>query len=353
MKNLNKFTKVATAFLICFCCVFSNSPNVFAAENADNAKYVYLGGEAFGIKMFTKGAVIIRLEDFNNGMQSVCPAKSAGLKVNDNIVKVNDIKITDNEQLEEIIENSDGECLKFQVERNSSIIDINITPQKNETGIYKIGAWIRDSCAGIGTVSYYDEENGVYGALGHGICDIDTEALLPLDSGSVVCASINSVVKGENGNTGTLNGYLSDNKIGNLLLNTELGIYGQYEKIDNNKEKIEVSPIDEVKTGKASIYTTIDNSGAKEYEAEILNFGDKSCNTNKNFVIKITDKRLLDVTGGIVQGMSGSPVVQNGKLAGVINHVFVNDPEKGYCEFAQNMVSNFEVSHKILYENVN
>lgn len=348
MIKINKFTKVAAAFLICFCCVRFTTVNAFSAENTESSKYVYIGGEAFGIKMFTKGAVIVKLEEFSDGAKSVCPSTEAGLKVNDVIIKAQNTLVTNNEQLEEIIENSCGRQLSLTVERGDSQLSIKVTPIKNSEGVYKIGAWIRDSCAGIGTISYYDDKNNVYAALGHGICDVDTGQLMPLSEGSIVSASINGVIKAQNGTTGTLNGFLNNKEIGNLLLNTELGIYGKYQVSDLNKEKIEIALIDEVKTGNASIYTTIDDSGVKEYEAEILSFGDKSCNTNKNFVIKITDEKLLNVTGGIVQGMSGSPVVQNGKLVGVINHVFLNEPDKGYCEFAQNMVSNFNNNHNIL-----
>ncbi len=337
-------------FLICFSLIFAGTAYTYAADNNSN-NYVYLGGEAFGIKMFTKGALIVKLEEFICESEKVCPAIKSGLRVNDNIIMANNTKISSNEQFEKIIENSKGNKISLKVIRDEKETCIDVTPKLCNDNRYKIGAWVRDSCAGIGTISYYDCNNMTYAALGHGICDIDTKELMPLESGEVVSAEINGISKSTSGNAGTLNGYLTDKNIGNISLNTELGICGKYNSISSDKQKIKIAEKNELKTGSAVFYTTIDDSGVQKFDAQIISIGDTSDKTNKNFVIEITDKELLDKTGGIVQGMSGSPVIQDGKLAGVINHVFVNEPNKGYCVIVENMKSNFEAKHNILYEN--
>ncbi len=335
-------------FLICLNFIFANPVCAYAADN-NNKNYVYLGGDSFGIKMFTKGALIVKLEEFNCENEKVCPAIRSGLKVNDNIIMADNKAISSNEQFEKIIENSNGKKIKLKIIRNDKEISVNITPKLCNDNNYKIGAWVRDSCAGIGTISYYDCNNMTYAALGHGICDIDTKELMPLETGEVVSAKINGITKSTSGNAGTLNGYLTEKNIGDINLNSELGIYGKFYSISSDKQKLEIAKKDEIKTGEVVFYSTIDNSGVQEFEAKIISIGDTSDKTNKNFVIEITDKELLNKTGGIVQGMSGSPVVQNGKLVGIINHVFVNEPNKGYCVIAENMKSNFETKLNILY----
>ena len=344
MVKICRSKKIILIFALIFSCFYTTIPYVYA-ENND--KYVYLGGDAFGIKMFTKGAMVIGLENFQSNSGSVCPAKSDGLEINDNIISVEDTQIQNNEMLEEFIKNCNGDDLDLIIERDNKTMEIEVTPVKNENGVYKIGAWIRDSCSGIGTISYYDEDYGIYAGLGHGICDIDTGQLINLKEGSICNATIVGVTKAKTGVAGTLNGYLQANDIGNMIINSNSGVYGNYNQVAN-KTKIEVADVDEVQTGKATVYTTIDSSGIKEFEANIIDICNTDCNNNKNFVIEITDNDLLSVTGGIVQGMSGSPVVQNGKIVGAINHVFINSPEKGYCVFAQNMVSNYETYHNIL-----
>lgn len=349
MRNFYKCTKVATAFLICLSFIFVSTAYAYA-ENTDNKNYVYLGGEAFGIKMFTKGALIVKLEEFTCGNEKVCPAIKSGLEVNDNIIKANNKEITSNEQFQKIIKNSKGNKIQLKVIRNNKEINLEVTPKLCSDNNYKIGAWIRDSCAGIGTISYYDTDNMTYAALGHGICDVDTKELMPLYSGEVVNAEINGITKSTCGKAGTLNGYLTDKNIGDITLNTQLGVYGKLNSLNFEKPKLEIASKNELKTGSVVFYSTIDESGVQEFDAKITSIGDTSDKTNKNFVIEITDKELLEKTGGIVQGMSGSPVVQEGKLVGIINHVFVNEPNKGYCVVAENMKSNFDTKHNILYK---
>ncbi|MBQ2093638.1 MAG: SpoIVB peptidase, partial [Ruminococcus sp.] len=265
------------------------------------------------------------------------------LKVNDIIKEVNRIPVRTNEDLQNAAVNCEGKPISFIIERDGDRKEIVITPQKNNMGVYLLGAWIRDSCAGIGTISFYDKDKNYFAALGHGICDNDTSALLPLGSAEIVKANISSVTKSVDGKAGSLNGYFGDETIGTLTENTPLGIYGEPNSgmLDSSKE-IEIADYSEIEKGEAEIYTTIDGENAACYTAEITKLCNADESSNENFVIKITDKSLLDNCGGIVQGMSGSPIVQNGKLVGAITHVFINNTAEGYGIAAQFMASNYE-----------
>lgn len=213
---------------------------------------------------------------------------------------------------------------------------------KNTAGMYLIGAWVRDSCAGIGTITYYDEQNNYFAALGHGICDNDTSYLLPLEHATVLSASISGISKSSAGKAGSLNGYFKDETLGTLIKNTSIGIFGRPEEnYSYTQKQIEVADTNEIKVGKASIFTTISQNDVEEYEIEITRICNKNKDSNENFIIRITDERLIDECGGIVQGMSGSPIVQNGKLVGAVTHVFLNNPQEGFGVAIQNMVSEY------------
>lgn len=219
-------------------------------------------------------------------------------------------------------------------------------PIKNTVGVYLLGAWVRDSCAGIGTITYYDDSNNYFAALGHGICDCYTAALLPLKSGEAVRAEISGIEKSVCGKAGSFCGYFSDVKFGNLSVNSPLGIFGDLtsENYKRNKKYL-IANDDEVKTGKAVMVTTPDGDTPQEYEIEIKRICNRDMTSNENFVIKITDSRLLENCGGIVQGMSGSPIVQNGKIIGAVTHVFLNNPKEGYGVFAQYMANRYNIQH--------
>ena len=218
-----------------------------------------------------------------------------------------------------------------------------VLPRRADDGVYRTGAWVRDSSAGIGTVTYYDEQNGCFAALGHGVCDRDTGALLPLGSAEVVSAEIGSVTKSSTGKAGSLNGVFCDTEIGDLTKNTVCGVFGTTnDNFPQNGAELEIADNEEIELGKALIYTTVDGAEPCCYEAEITRLCDLDSQTNENFVIKVTDDRLIRDCGGIVQGMSGSPVVQNNKLVGAVTHVFLNSPHEGYGVTAQNMVSNYQ-----------
>ena len=198
--------------------------------------------------------------------------------------------------------------------------------------------WVRDSSAGIGTVTFYDESTGLFGGLGHPVCDVDTGGILPLSSGDVVDVNITGVRKSTEGNAGELQGiFVSDKACGTLYTNNQYGVFGALKNCPSPYSPIPMGLKQEIQLGEASILTTIDGDKPQEYSISIEKIDYRSDNSNKNMVIKITDEKLLSLTGGIVQGMSGSPIIQNGKLIGAVTHVFVNEPTKGYAIFCENM----------------
>lgn len=336
MKKLKKILSVALTL------AFIMSISLIPAKSKTDSEYVYLGGQPFGVKFYNDGVIIIKLEDYYDGGKYICPAKDSGLKVNDIIKKANDTTIKTNEDLQAVCVNSNGETITLTIERDGRTLKKEIKPEKNTAGMYLFGVWVRDSCAGIGTITYYDDANNYFAALGHGICDYDTSALLPLGSGEIVNANISAITKSTPGKIGSLNGYFTDTTIGKLTKNSETGIYGT---IIDNKHKdfkeIEIADKKEIKIGKASVFTTLKDSEVACYDIEITKICNLSRNSNENFVIKITNDELLKNCGGIVQGMSGSPIVQNGKLIGAVTHVFLNNPQEGYGVAIENMVSNY------------
>ena len=298
-------------------------------------------GTPFGIKMFTEGVLVVGVNDVNTGDTTVNPAKSAGIKLGDSILTINGVNMLSNEDVSAAVSGCNGKPLEVRIKRHGEEMTVTLRPVKSSSdGKFKAGIWVRDSSAGIGTVTYYDPASGCFGGLGHAICDVDTGDVLPLMSGEVVNVSINSVVKGQKGTPGELRGsFISQRAIGNLLLNNETGVFGLMDYCPADGKAIPLAMKQEVKTGKATILTTIAGKTPKEYEIEIERASIGSTNMTKNMLIKVTDKELLEQAGGIVQGMSGSPIIQNGKLVGAVTHVLINDPTKGYGIFAENMYS--------------
>ena len=333
--NLKKFKK----FIIIFLAVSLMMSSAVYANAETNDRTLILGGMPFGMKLFSNGVIVVNVDDSFNS-----PALRAGIQVNDIITEAKSEKITTNEQLKEIIENSEGEDIELSVFRGKSPISLTITPQKDDDEGYIAGMWIRDSTAGIGTVTYFDERTMSFGALGHGICDRDTGLLIPLSKGEIYESTITGVNKGRRGFAGGLTGYMGDDPIGEITLNNDFGIYGRYHQIRTDR-RILCANDSEIKTGEASIFTTIDNAGVKEYTVNIETVNPSDV-TGQNMIIRVTDQKLLEKTGGIIQGMSGSPIVQDGKLIGAVTHVFVNSPEKGYGISVSNMLKNYETYAK-------
>lgn len=268
------------------------------------------------------------------------------LKSGDYILKINDKVVRSKKELIDEIQNSDGKDITLLVRRNEENITVRITPVKTASGNYKIGAWIRDNTQGIGTLTFISSD-GQFGALGHGITDIDTGLLMQIKDGSIYSADIMSIVKGKEGEPGELIGMIRQSnryKIGNITNNTYQGIFGQVS--NNNDDIMESKPLEiglkqEVKKGKAYVRCTIEDK-VEDFEIEIVDIDYSNSNHSKGIVIRITDDRLLKMTGGIVQGMSGSPIIQNGKLIGAVTHVFIQDSTKGYGTFIENMVNNLK-----------
>lgn len=329
---MNKFKRFLCAVLAAalLCPALSAS-----ALSADGRKRVVLGGTPFGLTMYTNGVIVVNVDDSYDS-----PAAAAGLKENDVITKANGTEIASNEQLREIINSCGGEDIELSVLRGKSPISLSISPEQNDEGVYTAGMWVRDSTAGLGTVTYYDESTMSFGALGHGICDRDTGMLLPLGKGQVVKASITSVNKAQKGVAGGLNGYMTDEVIGDMTVNNGYGVYGRYHCTPDG-ERVFCADDSEITTGEAYILTTLDGSEPERFTVRIESLN-LSGNTGQNMVIRVTDDDLIERTGGIVQGMSGSPIVQNGMLVGAVTHVFVGSPEKGYGISVNNMLRCYE-----------
>lgn len=299
------------------------------------------GGMPFGIKMHTNGVLVVGLADVDCEGVHRNPAKIAGIKTGDILVEIDDEKLKSNENVAEIIEKSQGRQLKVKVNRNDIEFYVFLTPLFSQSEkVYKGGMWVRDSSSGIGTLTYIDPQSRKFGGLGHAVCDIDTGAIMPLMSGEIVGVEICGVVKSRNGIPGELRGYFTDNSniSGNLTHNGERGVFGDYTGTLFNTKPIPVAMKQQVKSGSAKIYTTINGSKPEYFDINIESVNYNKNNPTKNMIIEITDPRLIELAGGIVQGMSGSPIIQNGMLVGAVTHVFVNDSKKGYGIFAENML---------------
>lgn len=297
-----------------------------------NSKQVIPGGIPFGLKIFTNGVVVIEVEKNS-------AAEKADIKVNDIIIKADKTEIDSNEKLKEIIENAADNKIELTIIRDGKTVTNTIIPEKKNDN-YSVGMWIRDSCAGIGTITYFDPSDMSFGALGHGICDPDTGMLMPLRNGEITSATISHITKAQEGVVGGLNGYFEDSKIGDITINNGFGIYGNYEFVEN-ASFVDVADDKEIKNGEAYILSTIDEQGPKMYEVELSKINLSKTN-GQNMVVTVVDEELLQKTGGIVAGMSGSPILQDGKLVGAVTHVFVNSPQKGYGITINNMLSNYE-----------
>ncbi len=298
-------------------------------------------GTPFGIKMFTDGVMVVGMSDVQTESGRVNPAKEAGLQMGDLILTMNGQQVTSNTQVSQVVSASNGSPITVVFRRGEEEHTTTLTPAYSKTDAgYKAGMWVRDSSAGIGTLTFYDDSTNVFAGLGHPICDADTGDIMPLLSGEIVNARITGIEKGASGDPGELKGmFVGEDPLGVLEYNGETGIYGTLNRLPVSVNRMEVSHRQEVKEGDAKILTTIDGTTPKEYAIRIekINFSDS--NPTKNMVIRITDPDLLAQTGGIVQGMSGSPIIQDGRLVGAVTHVFVNDPTRGYGIFAENMLN--------------
>lgn len=298
------------------------------------------GGKAVGIKMFTKGLMCVgtqNLKDRNGQIYNV--AKALNIKESDIILSANGVELHTIEQFSEIIEKSNGSPITLIVSDGQKE-ETKVATPINTTEGFKLGLWVRDSTAGIGTVTFLDKSSGAFAALGHPITDVDTGVLMPIDKGTISNAEIVGAEKGSRGTPGELYGVFGGENCGVILKNTNQGIYGQIisdQQLTYNNTAIPIASAQQARTGKAQIYANVEGNKIEKYDIEITRLM-RYAPDSKNMIIRITDKRLLDVTGGIVQGMSGSPIIQNGKIVGAVTHVFVNDPTRGYGIFIENML---------------
>ena len=308
------------------------------------------GGEAIGLRLYTSGVLVVGMSEIvGTDNKSYSPYKDSGIQEGDMIVKIDDKAITCTSDLITKVNECNGNSVEITYVRDGNNYITEIKPTKTEENEYKLGLWVRDAAAGVGTITYYDPESQMFGALGHGILDIDTDQLIDIAKGEVITSKILSIVKGEKGKPGEVQGSIDNGKvIGEVYKNTNFGIYGKLTDVSliEGGKTLEVMPRDEVKLGKATIICTLDNNKREEYEIEIEKLYTSTNRNNKNMIIKVTDKRLLEKTGGIIQGMSGSPILQDGKFVGAVTHVMVNNPEKGYGIFADTMLKQMKEVEK-------
>ncbi len=336
MLNYKNKLKGITLFLIL---VLSLSTVALAAGE------VYIGGFPFGVKMTTDGVFVSGIMEVDSTVGKVSPAKDAGILEGDVIIKLNGEQLDGVEEAADIISDSQGKRLKAEIKRGGKTLTVNLIPvQTLDKKEYKAGLLIKDSASGIGTVTFVNKDSQTFGGLGHGITDRTTMGLLPLGEGTVHNVEITDVVKGETDIPGELKGTLDPRASGKLLKNTEMGVFGKLAKSLKGLEEIEVADIGEIKEGECIIYTCLNGNTPCKLEGEIVKIVDRKSKT-KNFIVALTDKEGLSKTGGIVQGMSGSPIVQNGKLVGAVTHVLMRDQASGYGIFIENMLGEAEKIH--------
>lgn len=313
---------------------------------------VIVGGEAVGIRLYSKGVLVIG-ESPVQGTDGYYyePYATSKIEKGDKITKINNVPV---ETIVELVEAvnliHEGESVMIEYEKNGATFEESVVPVKSfDDGKQKLGLWVRDGAMGVGTLTFYDPLTNEYAALGHGISDYDVKELIDVESGSLNIASILDVKKGMKNSPGEIRGLLNEKlEIGNIDKNNENGIYGNVTNLENyfaGRNEILVASKNEIKLGKASVICTVDSDNTpKEYEIEILKISDNPNISSRGMIIKVTDEELLRKTGGIIQGMSGSPILQNGKLIGAVTHVYVNDPTKGYGIFAETMVQEIRES---------
>ncbi|MCD8189371.1 MAG: SpoIVB peptidase [Clostridiales bacterium] len=296
-------------------------------------------GKTVGIKLFSHGVMVVGLEEIATAQGSYSPAKESGLKVGDIITQLDGQQVDTIEEVEEILRQQSGETLSVTALRSGRRMEVTAEAAPClADGSYKLGAWVRDSMAGIGTVTWYDPATGRFCALGHGINDVDTSLLMPLKTGSIMSATVTSAVVGSSGHPGQLHGTFDLTRdLGSLTENTDCGVFGQLNEAIEG-EALPVAQRSQVSTGAAAIHCNVDGDEVREYCVEILRLYPAAASETRNLLIQVTDPDLLEATGGIVQGMSGSPILQDGRLVGAVTHVLVNDPTRGYGILAETML---------------
>lgn len=315
------------------------SENEGAVCALSEQKMLIAAGVPFGVRLHTDGVIIVNITKVGVGEGASSPALEAGLHKGDVIISIGGERIGSAKALCDAVGKSGGEGISMTISRSGKERTVTLFPKADPNGEYKIGVLARDNAAGIGTITFIDPSTGVFAGLGHGICDADTGALIPISYGSCEDVTLTEVIKGKNGAPGELRGYFSGQKTGKIIKNSGSGIFGALSDIPESlkAETYSAHGKGSVHEGKAYIFTTVDGDGRQKYEVNISAIDEGA--TQKNFIVEITDKALLAKTGGIVQGMSGSPIIQDGKLIGAITHVMISDPTRGYGILIENMLN--------------
>jgi len=297
-------------------------------------------GQTVGIKLFSRGVMVVGLADVATEDGEASPARQCGLRTGDIITHIDGCQVDSIEEVQSLLQAAGGERLAIQVSRGGRLVETETAAVQCMTdGSYRLGAWIRDSMAGIGTITYYDPDSGKFAALGHGINDIDTKLLMPLESGGIMGSTVTGVQMGQKGTPGELHGKFDlERDLGTLYANTDCGVFGVTQEDVFSGKALPVAKTSEIKVGEATILSNVEGDQVKEYQVEILRVYRCTGQDSRSMMIRVTDPELLEKTGGIVQGMSGSPILQNGKLVGAVTHVLVNDPTCGYAIFAETML---------------
>jgi stage IV sporulation protein B len=297
-------------------------------------------GKAVGVKLFSDGVLVVGLASVETEDGACYPGRDCGLKAGDVITHINGSEVDTIEEVQTMVSQQEGEPLTIQAQRGTRSIQLQAEPAENEQGNYQLGVWLRDSMAGIGTLTFYDPSSGVFGALGHGINDVDTATLMPLQSGTIMPASVAEVKKGLSGQPGELHGEFDLTRdLGTLSANTELGIFGTLaaDACLSQRDAVPVASLEQIHEGDATILSNIRGDDVEEFQIRITRVSSDGDGT-RALTLQVTDPDLLQTTGGIVQGMSGSPILQDGRLVGAVTHVLVNDPTRGYGILAQRML---------------
>lgn len=296
-------------------------------------------GASIGMKLYTDGVLVVGMSE----IEGEEPFKNSGIKEGDRILEINDNKISNTNELINVVNESEGNNLNIKYVRGEEVETTSIKPVKNSNNEYKLGLWVRDAAAGVGTLTFYEPESGMFATLGHGIVDIDTSQIINIANGELVTTNILSITKGEKGTPGEIRGTIENGyTLGNIYKNTGFGVFGSLTNTSplgiNSNEAIDVALRNEIQLGKAEIICQLEDGKKEKYEIEIQKKFVNNNEDNKSMLIKITDYRLLEKTGGIIQGMSGAPIIQNGKFVGAVTHVLVNDPTVGYAVFGDIMI---------------
>lgn len=306
------------------------------------------GGNLIGVKLYSKGVLVVgesKVQAIDGNWYEMFPEGT--FRAGDILHKIDEYDVESAEEVSKIVNNIGEKKIELTYERNGTEIKTSVVPVKSfDDGLYKIGLWVKDGAMGVGTLTFYSPEYSSYAALGHGISDEDSKELIEVGDGEIYDAKVISVTKGRKDFPGELKGFLNDmNQYGDIDINSANGIFGSYsgDLEFNSRDKIEVASINEVNLGEAKILCTIDESQkVKPYDIEIVKTSTSNYTVSKGMIIKVTDEELINKTGGIIQGMSGSPIIQNGKLVGAVTHVYVNDPTKGYAIFAETMIDEMK-----------